>query len=313
MSRSVDVPSMLAALRIPVVRQAGEALWCNCPIHGERTPSFFVRLRPGDKFSGSSHCFGCGWSGFPVQLVQKLLGLKTQGEAYEWLRTMPQVEQPLPRRVEVVPVPLVRALAVPDAVEFDAWPSRYADYLLERRRVTPEQRARWGLGFVPRDSESELADRVWIPAHDAGGRLLSYTARAVGNARRRYREPFRSEGASSAAVFGELLWPALPKDVVVVVEGSFNALAVERCSPRPVAFAALMGSSLDTLQVLKLSRFARVLLATDPDKAGEKAALALRGALARYVKVDQLAIPAGQDCDSMEPDALRALLASAFE
>ncbi len=303
---------MLAALRIPVVRQAGEALWCNCPIHGERTPSFFVRLRPGDRFHGSSHCFGCSWSGFPVQLVQRLNGFKTQGEAFEWLRTMPQVEQPLPRRVEVVSVPLVRQLAIPDAVEFDHWPARYADYLLEIRKVTLEQRARWQLGYVDRESPSELADRVWIPAQDSGGRLLSYTARAVGKARRRYREPFRAEGASPAAVFGELLWPALPKDVVVVTEGAFNAMAVERCSPRPVAFAALMGSSLDTLQVLKLTQFARVLLATDPDKAGEKAARALRGALARYVSVDQLAIPVGQDCDSMEPEALRALLASAL-
>lgn len=312
MTRAVDVPSLLAALRIPVVRRAGEVYWCCCPLHGERTPSWFIREKPGDRFHAAAHCYGCKWSGWPVQLVQKLLNLPTQAEAQEWLRTMPAVEQPLPRRVQVVSVPTVRALAVPDEVEFAAWPSRYADYLRERRNIPDDQRDRWGLGFVPRDSESELADRVWIPARDAGGRLLSYTARAIGAARRRYREPRREEGPSSSAVFGELLWPALPKDLVVVTEGAFNALAVERCSPRPVAFAALMGSSLDTLQVIKLTGFKRVVLATDPDKAGEQAARQLRAALARYTSVSQMPLPPGQDCDSLPPGELRALLASAL-
>lgn len=258
----------------------------------------------------TGNCYGCKESGWPVQLVQQMLKLKTQQEAGVWLRDMPAVEHPLPRRVQVIHVPMVRRLAVPAAVEFECWPARYADYL--DGRMPRDQRDRWGLGFVRKDSESELADRVWIPAHDAGGRLLSYTARAIGKARRRYREPRREEGASGAAIFGELLWPSLPRDVVVVVEGAFNGLAVERCAPRPVAFAALMGSSLDTLQVLKLTTFGRVVLATDPDKAGEKAARALKAALARYTKVTQMPLPPGQDCDSIPPDDLRALLDSAL-
>ncbi len=305
----IDVERLLDALGIPIVRRAGEAVWCCCPLHGERTPSFFVRIRPGDRFHGSFHCFGCKASGWPVQLVQQILKLKTQREAKEWLRTMPEAEVVVPRRVEVVAREHRAELLVPEAVEFEDWPARYADYL-ETRHVTLEQRAAWGLGYVPRDSDSELADRVWIPARDAQGRLLSYTARAIKPVRRRYREPFRSEGASSAAIFGELRWPEQPRDVVVVVEGAFNALAIERVAPRPLAVAALMGSSLDPLQVLKLTRFARVLLATDPDKAGERAATELRGALSRYAQLEQLPIPLGQDCDSMDPDELRALLAS---
>ncbi len=311
MSAQLAIPRLLDALGIPVVRQAGEVYWCCCPLpdHNERTPSWFIRERPGDRFHGAWHCYGCKESGWPVQLVQKLKGLETQREATTWLRTMPDAEVIVPRRVEVVAREQRAELQIPGAVEFEDWPDRYADYL-EKRRVTLEQRATWGLGFVPKDSDSELADRVWIPARDARGRLLSYTARAIRPVRRRYREPFRSEGASSAAIFGELRWPELPSDTVVVVEGSFNAMACERNAPRPLAVAALMGSSLDPLQVLKLTRFTRVLLATDPDKAGEKAATELRGALSRYSKLEQLPIPVGQDCDSMDPDELRALLAS---
>ncbi len=317
MSRSVDVHSLLAALKIPVVRQAGTAIWCCCPLHGERTPSWFIRDNPGDSFHGSSHCYGCGWSGFPVQLVQRLLALPTQREAYLWLVNMPAVEQSLPRRIEVVSVPLARALARPEAVWVPMvladWQSRYLDYLLEDRHLTEAQVRGWGLGYVERDSASELADRVYLPAEDAGGRLLSYTCRAVGNAKRRYREPHRAEGANDAAILGELRWPSLPKDVVVVVEGGFNGYAAERASPIPVAFGALMGSSLHPLQVLKLANYPRVLLATDPDKAGEKAAIALRGALARYTHVEQLPIPVGHDCDSLPVQQLRDLLGRALQ
>lgn len=314
MTRAIDIPSLLEALRIPVVRQAGEVRWCCCPLHGERTPSWFIRENPGDRFHAAWHCYGCKESGWPVQLVQKMLNFKTQAEAFEWLRTMPMIDQPLPRRIEVV-VTASQAvrLNVPEGVEFDEWPDRYAEYLAIDRRVTLDQRQRWELGFVRRSTDSELADRVWIPARDSAGKLLSYTARAVGAARRRYREPRREEGASSRAIFGELLWPSLPRDVVVVTEGAFNALAVERQTPRPVAIAALMGSSLDPMQVMKLTAFARVVLATDPDKAGEKAARDLRAALVRYTSVTQMPLPTGNDCDSIEPERLTALLSSALQ
>lgn len=312
MSRAVDVPSLLAALKIPVVRQAGTAVWCCCPVHGERTPSWFIRDDPGDRFHGSAHCYGCKGSWFPVQLAQVLLGLKTQQEAYEWLKTMPAIEQPLPRRIEVVSVTSAPRLVVPSEVRFERWHDRYADYLADRH-VTPDQISRWGLGYVDRDSPSELADRVYLPALDAKGRLLSYTCRAVGKARRRYREPRREEGASDAAVFGELLWPSLGKDVVVVVEGAFNALAFEREAPRPAAFAALMGSSLHPLQVLKLSTFARVVIATDNDEAGQKVARELRGALCRYTQAELLLVPEGLDFDALPPEQLRDLLGRALE
>ena len=320
MSRDVHVPSLLAALRIPVVRKAGEAYWCCCPSpdHTERTPSWFMRERPGDRFHASFHCFGCEFAGWPVQLVQKMLGLKTQKEAFIWLRDMPIVEQPIPKSIEVVTLAPKTALQVPLEVEFkplDQWPGRYREYLADRHVV--EQATAWGLGYVPTNATgadgepSPLAGRVWIPAHDAGGRLLSYTARAIGPAKRRYREPYAKENASPAAIFGELRWPVLPTDRVVVVEGAFNALAIERVAPG-IPVAALMGSSLDTQQVLKLIRFGTVLMAFDPDKAGLKARTQLRGQLARYVKTRDIAIPAGQDCDSLPAEQLRALVNQAL-
>ncbi len=242
-------------------------------------------------------------------MAQRLLGLKTQKEAFLWLRDMPVIASPIPKSIEVVTLAPKMALQIPEGVEFgplDEWPSRYREYV-EGRHLTAVQVAAWGLGYVPRNSESPLADRIWIPAHDAGGRLLSYTARAIGAARRRYREPYAKEGASPAAIFGELRWPVQGREHVVVTEGALNSLAVERVAPG-VPVAALMGSSLDTQQVLKLIRFGVVLMAFDPDKAGNKVRAQLRGQLARYVKTRDIAIPAGQDCDSLPAEELRALV-----
>lgn len=308
----LDVPALLEALRIPIVRRAGEVYWCCCPLHGETTPSWFIRERPGDRFHGAWHCYGaCKQSGWPVQLVQQMLGMKTQAEAFQWLRTMPAVDQPVPQRIEVQHVGVRSRLEVPPEVRFDDWPERYREYLTETRHMPWTQVERWGLGYVDRDSTSELADRIFIPALDRAGRLLSYTCRAVGKARRRYREPRREEGANDAAIFGERVWGSRPPHAVVVVEGAFNALTVERCSHDPVAVAALMGSSLHPLQVMKLANYPRVVLALDPDKAGEKAAVELRAALSRYTKVERLEIPTGFDCDSMPVEQLRELLLAA--
>ncbi len=321
MSRDVDVARLLSALGVEVERRVGEQHWACCPHpdHIDRTPSWFMRERPGDRFHASFHCFGCQFSGRPVQLVCTLRGC-TQSEAYEWLREMPALEHPVPKRVEVVSqtrsvLPGMHALRVPDEVRFD-WDEpgarRYREYL-EGRDVTASQVEAWGLGYVPND-DSSLADRVWIPVRDGDGRLLSYTARAVASrasrAKRRYREPFDREGARKDAVFGEANWAHCKHAVVVVCEGAFNALAVERIAPPDIAIAALMGSSVDALQLLKLQRFERVVVATDPDRAGRKASNKLSSMLARYARVQSMALPDGQDCDSMPADELSALLGS---
>ena len=52
------------------LKQSGGDLWCCCPFHNEKTPSFKV-----DVSSGRYHCFGCGESGDAFEFVMKQEGL----------------------------------------------------------------------------------------------------------------------------------------------------------------------------------------------------------------------------------------------
>ena len=51
------------------LRRSGNRHVGLCPIHSEKTPSFFVF--PGNRWK----CFGCGESGDPVDFIQKVHGL----------------------------------------------------------------------------------------------------------------------------------------------------------------------------------------------------------------------------------------------
>ena len=52
------------------LKQSGGDLWCCCPFHNEKTPSFKV-----DVSRGTYHCFGCGESGDVFSFVMKQEGL----------------------------------------------------------------------------------------------------------------------------------------------------------------------------------------------------------------------------------------------
>lgn len=52
------------------LKHSGSDLWCCCPFHNEKTPSFKV-----DSSRGTYHCFGCGESGDVFSFVQKQEGL----------------------------------------------------------------------------------------------------------------------------------------------------------------------------------------------------------------------------------------------
>ena len=106
---------------------------------------------------------------------------------------------------------------------------------------------------------------------------------------------------------------------MVVCEGAFNALAVERVWPGAEdreaahawglpAVAAIGGSVLRPMHALKLAAFREVLVLTDPDHAGEKVALELAGALGRHVVVKRVTLAPGTDADSIPGEDLRRAL-----
>lgn len=81
----VDIADIVSSYGYHLDHKSG-ALWCCCPFHNEKTPSFKV-----DESRGTYHCFGCGESGDVFDFVMKQEGL-TFGDAIKKLADAVGVE-----------------------------------------------------------------------------------------------------------------------------------------------------------------------------------------------------------------------------
>lgn len=316
---AVDVPRLLAVLGIPAQHEGDR--WVACcphPDHKDSHPSWDIKDTPGQSRHGLHHCLSCKWEGTATELVVDLLNISFQG-AREYI-----VERAMGSSAMLQSVAMQVSLAgnrsfklPPEAIiaPLRKWPEIPRRYVTgKRRQITAEQVAKWKLGYAVKGS---LAGRIIVPAYDYMGVLMSYTARTFTGSPKRYREPKRIEGAHDGAIFGEQFWPP-PKqrNIVVVTEGAFNALAVERVAPT-LPLASLFGSNVHLRHLSKISTFHVALVVTDPDAAGDRAAEKLRMALRRHIRLIRVRLKPTKDMDktdanSVPPELLRQALERAW-
>jgi len=305
----IDVPKLLDALGLEHRPPRGSEIWLPCPFHEEREPSFQIKHAPQSPENGLWRCFGCKATGNAIGLVKELLG----GGWAEARRLLDEggvigKPPPLPTTISVEIVNRRIGFALPIGITFAPlarWvtpPRRYA----EKRGITPEQVVRWSIGY---SIEGRLRGRIVLPLLDRRtGKPIGYTARAFDGNPKRYLEPDRKERATSGAVFGERHWPEpAERDVCIVTEGGLNGLAVERAVELldlDTSFGAVRGSNLLPGHVARLSTFRRVLVASDPDAAGDGLFGALRGALGRWTDVVRVTMPKDRDCNDLDPSDL---------
>lgn len=312
----VDIEKLLEALDVKYERN-GRKLVAKCPNpdHIDSSPSWSIVDAPGTADHGAHHCFACKFGGGPWELVIAIRGVDEE-EAAEFVGALVsgvvRVPPSVPRVVIKTSSSERREYRLPPQVQIPSldgseWPAPFADYLA-RRGVTEEQLERWRIGYATR---GPLRWRVVIPIHTRG-RLVAHVARSIfADGSVRYDMPYG--GAIGAipeiALFGEpLLDPELP--VLTIVEGSFSMLAIERAgAPNPIA---LLGSDWSPAKATILTSVAweHVIVATDPDLAGERAARAIAASF-RSTRVSRL--PLVQSPDDYEQVALRALLEEALE
>ena len=313
MIEDVDVPALLERLGIRAEKR-GRELWACCPFpeHEERTPSWHIRDEPGTDRHGRNNCHGCELGGSAIFLVMQVLDLSGK-DAWKWIKSGNSIVQRAPKlRASVAEstTSIVHRFRLPDGVvvsPMDTWPERARRYL-EDRGVDEWQRQRWGIGYAPEGFTrgGRMHGRIVLPVYDGRGRLISYTGRAYTRSDRKYLEPREEEGADKAAVLGENLWPTAERRTLLVFEGAFNALAGERATGLPVA--ALYGSQFLPGHAFRLATFPEVVIASDPDKAGDKLERAVR-ALGRWVKVRRAIFPDGLDANDVERELGAAELA----
>lgn len=308
----IDPEALLKALGIQYERN-GLSLRALCPNpdHADTNPSWSIVDAPGTRKHCGHLCMSCKFGGGPWELVMAVRGVD-EDAAFEFVGAVVSGQ---PRRFEAVPRVVVQLprraapFALPPQVRIPSldgteWPEPFSKYLLDRG-VTAEQTERWRIGFATR---GVLAWRVVIPVHTRG-ELVAYTARAIFNDRERYHMPRERDGAClSSAIFGEALIHS-PTKILTIAEGVFSALALERAgAPNPVA---LLGSDWATgkATILGSVPWESVLIATDPDPAGDRVARAIAASF-RDAKI--LRLRWDRSPDDMESDRLRETIAEAL-
>ncbi len=309
MPRQADVARMLIELGIEFRDRGGE-YWARCPNpqHDEKTGSWSINAE-----TGAHHCFGCKWQGGAAELVRKVVGLSGYPASRTWLEEKGLYQDgpvPLEVRLEIVRPDEPVVMVMPKETKFlplKKWITPAKRYAL-KRGVTVTQVRRWGLGYA---TGGYYANRLILPTKSRDGILLNVTGRAWSPTKRpKYLNSKSIHGWDPGAIFGEQHWPLYAtRSTIVLCEGELNALALER---RGVEFVgALGGSQLEKEQVLKLSQFQRIILATDIDKAGSAIALSLRETLVRWRRCAILEFPDNRDPNDLEredPELLDRLL-----
>jgi DNA primase len=303
--KTYDVPRLLALLEIDAKR-SGREYQAKCPFHHDNDPSWHI-----EETSGMNFCFGCTEGGGPAFLVMRVLGVDIL-RARGWLKEN-AIENDsafaVPGEVSIkigggfVKRPAFTGL--PSGVSLTIMPQSARHYL-DSRGITDAQIYRWDIcyGF-----SGELVDRVVFPILDQRGFLQGFMARTVVGARPRYTTPRPESNSDRTVIFGERWWPEdVSKSQVVVTEGAINALACERAGAKCIA--ALGGSNPGLTVYTKLSKFKQVIVASDPDKAGERVASALK-VLQRWTDVTRVELPPGLDAADLSSDALRSRLVAA--
>jgi len=308
--------------------RSGRSLRGLCPFHREKTPSFFVS--PDRQ---TYHCFGCGAGGDVFSFLMSFLGLSFP-DAVEELAAEYGIEVASestgPDPGEVLRKALAEAQSF-FASSLSGPQGRAAMSYLSGRELSGGTIEALGVGWAPpggsltrhlssrgfsmstleeaglimpsegeRSVRERFRDRITFPIRDRRGRVVSFGARALGDAIPKYLNgpdsPVYRKGELLYG-FAEARMAARDSDTIVLVEGYFDhARLVEAGFGFTVATC---GTALTTSQARQLSSLAgTVLVCYDGDAAGTKASLrAVEVLLAEKCYPSVIRLEGGRDPD----------------
>jgi DNA primase len=304
----VDIVDLVLEAGVKL-RHAGRNYTGFCPFHDNRhTPSFVVWPE-----TGTWRCFGqCSEGGDIFKFVMKRQNLDFK-EALDYLAARAGVQVPTftrqtPEQKEAhdrLRILLEDALIFYRSHLMANKP--LLQYLREQRGLSDLSIESFGLGYAPQAwdsalvhftqrgySEQDLLDaglisprdsggyydrfrhRLMIPIRDENGRMAGFGARVVDP---NDQPKFLNSPETPLFSKGRLLYgldrarkPIRAADQAVIVEGYLDVIALHQAGYENVV--SPMGTALTEQQLRLLKRFShRIVLALDPDAAGQKAVL----------------------------------------
>ncbi|HSG42726.1 MAG TPA: DNA primase [Anaerolineales bacterium] len=304
----IDIVDLVSEAGVKL-RHAGKNYTGFCPFHdNKKTPAFVVWPE-----TGTWRCFGqCNEGGDVFKFVMKRENMDFK-EALNKLAARAGVEVPTyskqtPEQKETYDN--LRRLLEDAVVFYRNHLLANADvlnYLHEKRGLTDASIETFGLGYAPNSwdsalthfigrgySEQDLLDvglvserdsggyydrfrnRIMIPIRDEQGRMAGFGARIVDP-----NDVPKFLNSPDTAIFtkGRLLYgmdrarkPIRMADQAVIVEGYMDVIAVHQAGYENVV--SPMGTALTEDQLRLIKRFTRkIVLALDPDAAGQKAVM----------------------------------------
>jgi len=323
----IDIVDLVSEAGVKL-RKAGRNMTGFCPFHDNKhTPAFVVWPE-----SGTWRCFGaCNEGGDIFKFVMKREGIDFK-EALQKLALragveVQQIQRETPQQREAYDH--LRAL-LEDAVVYYRSQlfanEEILNYLRQKRGLTDAAIETFGLGYAPHGYDNlikhfsgkylpqDLVDagmlseresgghydrfrnRIMIPIRDENGKMAGFGARIVDP---NDNPKFLNSPETAIFTKGHLLYgldrarkPIRAADQAVIVEGYLDVIALHQAGYENVV--SPMGTALteDQLRLLKRST-RRIVLALDPDLAGQKAVLrGLEAARSAMDKEGELAFDA---------------------
>ena len=314
------------------LRQRGQEFWCNCPFHGEKTPSFHII--PATQVW---HCFGCNEGGDCFTYVQKRENLSFP-DAIRYLAERAGIELHEERAQARTSTKRSRLYDVcAETADFyhlllmRGKDGRGRDYCSERRLDAATcKRYHLGFapgrgalvahlgskGFTPREMidanvavsgasgqlQDRFYDRVMFPIYDDQGRCVAFGGRALDTE----KTGAKYLNTAETAIFhkGRQLYgfnwaksAIVAAGEAVVVEGYISAMTCWKAGIENLV--AVLGTALTEHHVKTLTRFTRkIIYLFDGDEAGQRAA---RRAI-QFIEQDDLDLRCVTLPDGMDPD-----------
>ncbi len=265
-----------------------------CPFHEDTSPSYTV-----NREKKYSKCFSCNEGGNVISYYQKRHNITFK----EALRVL---AQEIGVEVKTNDIKLTQEhklnqeiLKYYQVVLNLETVGKNARTYLEKRKINPELRRRFGLGFAPEESENiikylnEVANiniaqvnlryprnsdffyqRLMVPIFDDENRVVGFSGRTLINEAIKYLNSVEDNSFQKRNILYNLNNAKLVNDdELYIVEGYFDVIALAKLKIYNVV--ALMGTAFtqEHINLIKKYRYKKITLVLDQDDAGQKATI----------------------------------------